>query len=209
MKKIGIMGGTFNPIHYGHLILAESAYEQLGLDKVLFMPSKNPPHKIIPGNITQEQRVEMISLSIKDNPHFELSMLELNREGITYTADTLTFLTEENQDTEYFFILGGDSLKQLHTWSRPELVCKMCTIVAAERDDMDKEQLQGQIDKLKERYKARIILTDMLAIRISSSDIRARAAAGRTIKYYLPETVEKYIIENMLYKELSVSNSDK
>lgn len=201
MRKIGIMGGTFNPIHYGHLILAESAYEQLGLDKVLFMPSKNPPHKNIPGKITQEQRVEMISLSIKNNPHFELSLLELEREGTTYTADTLTILTEENRDTDYYFIVGADSLMQLHTWSRPELVCKLCTIVAAERDDMDKEQLQGQIDMLKEYYNAQIRLIDMPVVRISSSDIRSRVAGGKSIKYYLPDAVEKYISDNLLYRE--------
>lgn len=200
MKKIGIMGGTFNPIHYGHLFLAESAYEQLGLDKVMFMPSKNPPHKTIPGNITQEQRVEMITMAIKDNPHFELSMMELERDGITYTADTLTILTEKNKDTEYYFIVGADSLMQLHTWKRPEIICSLCTLAAANRDNMDKDELGKQIKMLHNTYNAKIKLIDMPAVRISSSDIRSKAAAGKSIKYYVTDAVEKYIINNKLYK---------
>lgn len=199
MKKVGIMGGTFNPIHYGHLFLAERAYEQLGLDKVLFMPSKNPPHKIIPGNITQEQRVCMVSLSIRDNPHFELSLMELHREGITYTADTLAILNEENKDTEYYFIVGADSLMQLHTWSRPAKICGLCTIVAADRDYTDKSKLSRQVEMLKSCYNARIKFIEMPSISISSSEIRNRLAAGKSIRYYVTDAVEKYISDNKLY----------
>lgn len=200
MKKVGIMGGTFNPIHYGHLFMAESAYEQLGLDKVIFIPTKNPPHKIISGTVTQEQRVMMLSLAIRDNPHFELSLMELEREGVTYTADTLTILTDENPDTEYYFIAGADSLMQFHTWRSPESIFKLCTLVVAGRDDLDMETLNMQANKLEAAYNARIIFLDMPAIRISSSEIRTRVAAGRSIKYYVPDDVIKYIEENQLYK---------
>ena len=201
MKKVGIMGGTFNPIHFGHLFLAESAYEQLELDKVIFIPSKNPPHKVVAGNITQEQRVRMISLSIRDNPHFELSLMELERDGVTYTADTLAILTEANPDTEYFFLVGADSLMQLHTWKNPEKICALCRLAAAGRDDMDRELLARQAEMLKNTYNARICFIDMPAIRISSSDIRARIASGKSIKYYVHADVEKYITEDRLYRE--------
>jgi len=200
MKKVGIMGGTFNPIHYGHLFMAESAYEQLGLDKVLFIPTKNPPHKLIPSTITQEQRVMMLSLAIRDNPHFELSLMELEREGMTYTADTLKILTDENPDTEYYFIAGADSLMQLHSWRNPENIFKLCTLAVAGRDDLDKETLNMQANKLAAAYNARIVFIDMPAIHISSSEIRARVAAGRSIKYYVHDEVIKYIEENQLYK---------
>lgn len=199
MKKVGIMGGTFNPIHYGHLLLAESAYEQLGLERVLFIPTKNPPHKTIPGGITQEQRVMMLSMAIRDNPHFELSLIELEREGKTYTADTLTILAKENPDTEYYFIAGADSLMQLHTWKSPEIIFKLCTLAVAGRDDMDKESMLRQADKLKADFGARIVFIDMPVIHISSSEIRARLAAGRSIRYYVHDDVKKYIEENRLY----------
>ena len=117
MKKIGIMGGTFDPIHMGHLILGEKAYEQLGLDKVLFMPCGNPPHKRNrKGRATDEQRAKMVRLAIEDNPHFELSLIEMHEEGYTYTYRTLEQLNVENPDTEYYFIIGADSLYNFDTW---------------------------------------------------------------------------------------------
>ena len=200
MKKVGIMGGTFNPIHYGHLFLAESAFEQLGLDKVLFIPTKNPPNKLIEGGVTQEQRARMIALAISDNPHFELSLMELEREGVTYTADTLSILTEEKPDTEYYFIVGADSLMQLQTWKNPEKIFRLSRVAAAGRDDMDQEQLVRQAQALKDAYNAQICFIDMPAVRISSSDIRKRIAAGKSIKYYVHDAVIKYIEENQLYK---------
>src|SRR5690606_12925515 len=106
MKKIGIMGGTFNPIHYGHLFLAENAYEQMGLDQILFMPSNNPPHKKVKDIVSNEHRKIMVHIAIKDNPHFTLSTIELEREGTTYTADTLAILTREQPDTEFYFLVG-------------------------------------------------------------------------------------------------------
>ena len=116
VKKIGIMGGTFDPIHMGHLILGEKAYEQLGLDKVLFMPCGNPPHKRNrKGRATDEQRAEMVRLAIKDNPHFELSLIEMHEEGYTYTYRTLEQLNAANPDTEYYFIIGADSLYNFDT----------------------------------------------------------------------------------------------
>ena len=119
-KRIGIMGGTFDPIHMGHLILGEKAYEQFQLDKVLFMPSGNPPHKKNrQGRATDEQRVEMVRRAISDNPHFELSLAEMHENGYTYTYHTLETLKTENPDTDYYFIIGADSLYNFDTWREP------------------------------------------------------------------------------------------
>jgi len=199
MCKVGIMGGTFNPIHYGHLFLAEAAYEQLRLDYVLFMPSKNPPHKDKPQMISEQQRVDMIELAIRDNSHFRFSPFELEREGTTYTADTLTLLKEKNPDHEYYFIVGADSLFYMHKWMKPEIVFQLCTVVAAGRDNTQQDQLCKQADYLKQHFKARVSLIDMPTIQISSAAIRERSYEGKSLKYYLPDDVCSYIEKNKLY----------
>jgi nicotinate-nucleotide adenylyltransferase len=199
MKKIGIMGGTFNPIHYGHLFLAENAYEQIGLDQVLFMPSKNPPHKAKPVAVSDQQRTDMIRLAIRDNPHFILSTMELHRDGITYTADTLTLLKKEKPDNHYYFIVGADSLFMMQDWYQPQTIFQLCTVVAASRDKIEKEQLEKQALYLKKQFQADILLLDMPTIQISSANIREKTAMGKSVRYYLPEKVVNYITDNRLY----------
>lgn len=193
------MGGTFNPIHNGHLFLAEYAYEQIGLDVILFMPSKKPPHKASLEVASREDRLNMTGLAIQDNPHFELSTLELDREGITYTADTLTELISENPDTEYYFIIGADSLLQITEWKTPQIIFNLCTVVAAGRNHLPKSQMEQQVKRLHEMYGASIILLDMPTMEISSAEIRERIASGKSIRYYLPEQVRSYIKEQALY----------
>ncbi len=200
MKKIGIMGGTFNPIHNGHLFLAENAYEQIGLKEILFMPSKNPPHKAKPDTVTDQQRVDMISLAIRENPHFSLSTVELERDGLTYTADTLTILTKDHPEVRYYFIVGADSLLMMHQWYQPQTIFNLCTVVAAARDQVDITRLKSCADELKERYHADILLTPMPLVQISSADIRSRIAQNKTIRYYLPEQVMEYIEKHQLYR---------
>jgi nicotinate-nucleotide adenylyltransferase len=199
MKKVGIMGGTFNPIHYGHLFLAENAYEQLNLDQVLFMLSKNPPHKAKPEMITDQQRVDMVSLAIRENPHFTLSTLELERDGMTYTADTLTILMKENSDTEYYFIVGADSLFMMQQWKDPQTVFDQCVVVAASRDNVEMQRMQQQVAQLKNLFDANIILIEMPTMQIASAMIRERVALRKTIRYYLPDAVITYINNNQLY----------
>lgn len=199
MKKVGIMGGTFNPIHYGHLFLAENAYEQLGLDRVLFIPTKNPPHKAKPDAVTDQQRVDMISLAISDNPHFELSMMELEREGMTYTADTLTILNERHPEVEYFFLVGADSLFMMQDWHKPQRIFDLCTVVVAGRDNVDQEQIEQHIKYLNTIYKARIVTIQMPTIQIASAVIRERIGMNKTIRYYVPAGVLDYIKKNALY----------
>ncbi|MDF2944674.1 MAG: hypothetical protein K0S01_3532 [Herbinix sp.] len=200
MKKVGIMGGTFNPIHFGHLFLAENAYEQLGLDQVLFMPSKNPPHKAKPELISDQQRVDMISLAIMNNPHFSISNIELEREGWTYTADTLTLLRKENSDIEYYFIVGSDSLFMMQHWKDPQIVFQLCTVVAASRDNVEMERLQQKASYLKDEFNAKILLIEMPTIQIASAVIRERVAENKTVRYYLPDDVTDYITKNQLYR---------
>ncbi len=199
MSKIGIMGGTFNPIHFGHLFLAENAYEQLHLDKVLFMPSKNPPHKAKPYLVTEQQRVEMIELAIYDNPHFELSTFELKREGLTYTADTLTLLKSEHPNDDYYFIVGADSLFMMHNWKDPQIIFKYCTVVAAGRDHATEEEIKQQMMYLKKQFHAKIFHAVMPTIQLASGEIRERIAEGKSIRYYMPDAVIDYIIAQKLY----------
>lgn len=199
MMKLGIMGGTFNPIHFGHLFLAENAYEQIGLDQILFMPSKNPPHKAKPYQVTDQQRVDMIALAIGDNPHFALSTIELERSGYTYTADTLTLLKQENPEMEYYFIVGADSLFMMHQWYQPQTIFSLCTVVAAGRDNVEPEKLKQQAEYLRQQYRANILLLDMPTIQIASEGIRKRMMEHKSVRYYLPEAVIEYIDKNRLY----------
>lgn len=205
MKKIGIMGGTFNPIHYGHLFLAENAYEQACLDKVLFMPSKNPPHKLKP-EVPEQQRVDMIKLAIRDNPHFELSTMELKREGMTYTSDTLTLLVKQNPDTRYYFFVGADSLFMMQSWHEPQIIFNLCTVVAAGRDNAATEEIRKQIKYLEGQFQADIMYINMPEIEISSGDIRKRLEENRTVRYYMPEAVIEYIKSNKLYMTNVLTN---
>lgn len=198
MNKIGIMGGTFNPIHTAHLILAEAASWQLGLDKVLFMPSKTPPHKLNENIASNKHRMNMISLSIQGNDHFELSTLELEREGITYTSDTLRELTRLSPDTTFYFIVGGDSLFMMESWWEPDIIFKLASVVVAIRGEA-KEDLINQIKYLEDKYKASIHLLETPNMEISSHVIRKNVAVGKSIRYYVPELVYDYITNNELY----------
>lgn len=204
MKRIGIMGGTFNPIHNGHLAIARQAKEQFLLDKVLFMPSgvsymKNQ-QEILPARV----RCEMTALAIRDIPGFELSDMEAVENTNTYTSHTLQKLKALHPDTDYYFILGADSLYALETWRCPELIFKSCTILAAARKgqgqaDM-KEQLFSQSQYLRQKYHAFIEILDIHSIDVSSSRIRSLLQKKETIRGLVPGAVEDYIIKNQLYQ---------
>jgi nicotinate-nucleotide adenylyltransferase len=199
MKKVGIMGGTFNPIHNGHLFLAEHAYEQAGLENVLFMPSMNPPHKDVMTVESAEHRFNMVRLAINNNSHFILSDLEHKRSGLTYTSDTLKVLKDKEPDTEYYFIVGADSLMMMSHWMDPQTVFRLSTIITGGREQCSKEQLEAQVRYLENAYKGKIILLDMPIMEISSELIRERVANKKSIRYYVPDNVVSYINENKLY----------
>lgn len=199
-QRIGIMGGTFDPIHIGHLILGERAYEQLNLDKVWFMPSGNPPHKRDrQGRASDEQRTEMVRLAIEGNPHFELSVFEMRKEGYTYTYHTLECLQEEIPDAEFFFIIGADSLFDFPKWMKPERICAACTLVVATRDQTSMERLEEQIRKLEDMYHGKFIILDTTNLEISSKMLRGMVKEKRSIRYYVPITVEEYIGKHEIY----------
>lgn len=198
-KKVGILGGTFDPVHIAHLILAENAYQQFGLDTVLIMPSGEPPHKADNHISSADHRLRMVQLAIGDNKHFKLSSVETDRPGTTYTAETLTDLCGHNPDCEYYFIVGADSLSHIDKWYRPDLIMKHATLIAAIRDELDIPELEKIITHLTEKYEADIQLLYTPKLAISSHDIRERIARKESIKYMVPKDVEKYIYQNKLY----------
>lgn len=200
-KRVGILGGTFDPIHTGHLILAEEAYEAFELDSVLIMPNGNPPHK--PGQVqaTMEQRTHMAELAVSGNAHFQVSDFEKTPQDYHYTYETLEFLVAAHPDTEFYFILGADSLVHFHTWMEPGRICKCCRILAATRDRMEAEKLKAHMERLKQDFGACIELLETPNIDISSNMLRERVQKGQSIRYYVPEAVEAYIHEQHLYRE--------
>ncbi|MGI6094318.1 MAG: nicotinate-nucleotide adenylyltransferase [Lachnospiraceae bacterium] len=200
-RKIGIMGGTFDPIHIGHLILGETAYEQLQLDKVFFMPAGNPPHKQNRrGRASDEQRVEMVSRAIASNPHFELSLVEMNEDGYTYTYRTLEQLNAAYPDVAFYFILGADSLFNFDTWMEPQRICDACTVVIATRNHTSSQELDKKIQELSQKYHGTFVKLESLNIDISSGTLREWIKNGKTIRYYVSDSVIDYIREEKMYK---------
>lgn len=196
------MGGTFDPIHIGHLILGEGAYQQFGLSSVWFMPAGNPPHKQNRvGRATDEQRVEMVKRAIAGNPHFELSLAEMNADGYTYSYRTLEELNRRWPDTEFYFILGADSLFDFHKWKEPERICAACRIVVAVRNQVSSRVLDEVIQRNRERFRGEFLKLDTPNLDISSGNIRERIREGQSVKYYLPDAVIAYMQENGLYRK--------
>lgn len=200
MLKTGIMGGTFNPIHNVHLIMAEEARKQFDLDEIWFMPSKNPPHKDKCELASDEHRRRMIEHSIQDNPYFKFSGIELEREGTTYTKDTLAEIKETYPEKDFYFIVGGDSLVAMDTWNRPDLIFQNCHILVANRDHTDNVKIQEWIHFYEQKYeRVRISEIVMPSISISSEMIRKKLAGGQNISDYCPPVVATYIKCNNLY----------
>lgn len=201
-KRIGISGGTFNPIHIGHLIIAEMVRDRFGLDKVLFIPSGMPPHKNLGSVLCAEKRFDMVRRAVANNPHFIESRIEIDRGGYTYTVDTLKKLREiYGNDTSLYYIIGADVLNDLLTWKSFEEVFKICEFIAVLRPGNDVQAFNKQMEYLKNAYSARIHFIETPLIEISSTEIRERIKEGRSIKYLVPESVEEYIESNGLYKE--------
>lgn len=200
-KKIGILGGTFNPIHIGHLILAENAYDTFQLEKVLIMPSGisylKDPAEVLPA----KQRIQMVQLAIGNNKHLELSTIETDRPGNSYTYETLMRLQDENPDCEYYFIIGADSLFNIEQWMEPQIIFDNCILIVAPRYHMTDEALLEQKNRLERLYQARVHLMNTPNIDISSNMIRERIAERKTICYYVPKDVETYIYKKKIYRK--------
>ncbi len=202
MAKIGIMGGTFDPIHNGHLLLGRQAYQEYELDQVWFMPSGNPPHKRDHAVTDAQIRCEMVRLAIEDDPRFYLSDFEVRREGNTYTAETLKLLHEAYPEHQFFFIIGADSLYEIERWYHPEQVLAQSVILVAGRDYEAADcTMEEQIRYLEDKYRADIRRLHCEEVDISSNELRDMEARGKKIFKYVPKTVETYIEAHGLYQE--------
>lgn len=201
-NKIGIFGGTFNPIHCGHLIIAETVREKLSLDKVIFIPSGQPPHKPDNEVIDPEYRYEMVSRAVASNRFFEASVIEIKRVGYTYTIHTLQALREEyGLETEMFFIVGADVIPELTTWKDFRNVFKLCEFAAVLRPGHDKKVFVAEIEQLKREYNIKVHMIKAPLIDISSSSIREKCRSGKSIKYLVTEGTEEYIDKEHLYRQ--------
>lgn len=200
MSKIGIMGGTFDPIHLAHIRMARCAMTQKKLDQIWFMPSKIPPHKKDQKISSEQVRSTLVRLAIQDEKGFLFSDFELLRQETTYTARTLKLLQAEYPEEEFYFILGGDSLFQFEHWYKPEEIMKRAVILAVSRNGVLSDKMQEQAAYLSEKFNGKVELVQMEEISISSSEIRKKIAKGESIKEYVPYRVYEYIMKNHCYR---------
>ena len=199
-SRIGIMGGTFNPVHIGHLLIAEQSYHQYGLDQIIFMPAGHPPHKQqmkIAGN---EDRLAMLRLATENVPYFHVSDYELSKQGLSYTYETLTELRNKAPKNDYYFIMGADSVLDLEQWCHPEIILQIAHILAAVRGDTDVAALQEKARQLMLKYGGQISLLGAPEMDISSRELRERVADGASIRFMVPDAVREYIIDHGLYR---------
>ena len=200
--KIGILGGTFDPIHNGHLALGRYAKEMFSLDRIRIMPNGNPPHKeeeSIESNT--KHRVEMVRLAIQDEPGFDLELYEVERKEVNYSYLTMEHFTKEFPEDEFYFIIGADSLFDIEKWRCPERLLKTCVILAAYRDGKSRTEMDARIVYLNEKYQADIRLLSMPEVDISSTEIREDMKDQISIKKMVPKSVYEYIVKHQLFKE--------
>ena len=198
--KVGIMGGTFDPIHIAHLIIAEEARTRLALDRVIFIPAGEPWMKPERSVSKAGQRVEMVKLAISSNQFFSLSLNEIERPGPTYTVDTLEqLLGELGYDTQLFLLLGWDSVAEMTAWKAPYRVSKMATVVAFPRPGFHKPEI-AVLERAMPGIAERMVFLDAPYLEISSTGLRKRIAEGGSVRYLVPDSVGQYITENRLYK---------
>lgn len=187
-KRIGLYGGTFNPIHISHLIVADQVYTALGLDEVWFIPDEVPPHVDSKTAINADLRVEMVEAAIADNPHFRVELAEVERGGVSYTYDTITFLKEKYPIYDFYFIVGADMVADLPTWHRIDELAKLVMFVGVQRPGFIVDS------------KYSVLWVDSPLLDISSTDIRNRVKSGLSIRYLVPAAVETIIKEHHLYE---------
>lgn len=203
-KRLGVMGGTFDPIHYGHLVTAEEARHQFRLDQVIFIPSGHPPHKEERKSLDAEYRYLMAVIATASNPRFSVSRMEIDRPGPSYTIDTVRELHRlYGRNTDIFFITGADAILEILTWKEPEKVLEECTFIAATRPGYDLHRLEEclpESEKAGHGANPRVLVMEIPALAISSTDIRRRVREGRSIRYLVPEGVAEFIEKNGFYR---------
>jgi nicotinate-nucleotide adenylyltransferase len=196
--RIGILGGTFNPPHLGHLVCAQEAYLQLALDSVTIIPAAIPPHKPVEHEPGAHHRLELCRLAVVDDERFEVSDIELRRDGPSYTVDTLQVLTSSAPNTEHFLIVGGDIAVGLPQWREPERVLELATLAVAKRRGTARGAVQTALEPLRGGERARFFR--MPRIGVSSTLVRRRVRAGQSIRYLVPDRVSAYIEQEGLYR---------
>ena len=202
VAKIGLMGGTFDPIHYGHLLAAEVARWTFALDKIIFIPAAVPPHKADRKKITSAScRLAMTGQAIASNPHFYLSDLELKRQGPSYTVDTVREIKRLYPQNQIYFITGADAIMEILTWNRVEELMSLAYFITATRPGFKLERLWDYLQNFP--WKERVQIMEIPGLAISSTEIRQRVQAGQPVKYLVPEAVENYIYQQKLYQDLS------
>lgn len=216
MNRIGIMGGTFNPIHNSHILLGLQAKSLLQLDKVLFMPSNNPPHKEIHDYISDEDRCYMVKLSLEGLDGMEFSDIEFQREGLTYTSDTLDIVCKENPDCRFYFIIGGDSVAYFDKWHLPDHILRNCALVCASRGDTDDDVIKQQINALRDMFTSdaegeefipEVYYLKAPEMNVSSTIIRNLSACGLSVSGLVPEAVAEYIKTKGLYQHKNLNEA--
>jgi nicotinate-nucleotide adenylyltransferase len=199
VAELGILGGTFNPPHVGHLVMAQEALDQLGLDRVVLMPVATPPHKEALADPGADVRLELCELATAGAPRVAVSDLEIERGGASYTVDTLRALHEREPEHALTFIVGGDMAYSLPSWREPEAVLRMARLAVAERDGLRREDIAQRLAPL--HSGDRVAFFDMPRLDLSSSAIRERVAAGRSIRYLVPDPVIEAITSRRLYRQ--------
>jgi nicotinate-nucleotide adenylyltransferase len=200
-ERVGIFGGSFNPVHTGHLVLAQDALERFGLHKVLWVPAAQPPHKPSQALAPAAERLEMLRLALQGDSRFEVSEDEVNRGGVSFTVDTVQRLQERRPEVQWTLIIGGDSLRELHTWKDIGRLLTLCQIVTVARPGFAAEKMDPALLRLPEPW-PRKLLSDVITghlVEIASSELRQRIQRGQSIRYLVPEAVERYIRERRLY----------
>jgi nicotinate-nucleotide adenylyltransferase len=203
--RLGILGGTFDPIHHGHLVAAQEVAGSLALARVLLIPVRQPPHKEEEPGASAEHRLAMVRLAAAGNPSFEVSTLEFDRSGPSYTVDTLRILASEQPDAELYFIVGMDSLADLPRWHDPGGILRLAHLVGVHRPGWCPESL-SQLEAVVPEAAGRVQIIEIPELDISSTDIRERIRTGRSIKYLVPDAVANYINEQGLYRDGSTSD---
>lgn len=193
--KIGIFGGAFDPVHNGHLLLAEQCREQCELDEVWFIPTRNPPHKEAGSLSPGKDRCEMLALATAGVSGFVVKRIELDRDDVSWTVDTLRGIRETNPQDELFLLIGADSLSDLPTWRDPEAIAELATIVAVNRGDAEPVCVEGLSPLIRDEVR----FVTMPGVAVSATDIRTRVADGRSIRFLVSRAVEQFILERGVY----------
>ncbi|WP_294372100.1 nicotinate-nucleotide adenylyltransferase [uncultured Clostridium sp.] len=202
MKRYGVIGGTFDPIHNAHLYIAYEAQKQLGLDKIIFMPAGMQPFKI--GNKVTDShlRYNMVEIAIESYEKFSVSAYEIEKKGISFTYETLEHLKNIlDKDCEIFFITGADCLMSIDRWKEAERIFSLCTFVVFSRGGFQSEEIRNKKKQVEDKFNCRIIVLELKQLEISSTDIRERIKNGKRIDFFVPEKIDKFIKEHNLYLE--------